>query len=60
MLKKKEKQILELRKRGFKQSEIASKLKICQPAVSSFVNNNFWLKLDHVLFFIQIYRKVYI
>ena len=40
MLKKKEKQILELRKRGFKQSEIASKLKISQPAVSSFVNNS--------------------
>ena len=40
MLTKKEKQILELRKRGFKQSEIASKLKISQPAVSSFVNNS--------------------
>jgi|TARA_B100001964_G_scaffold239439_1_gene306862 transcriptional regulator len=40
VLTKKEKQILELRKRGFKQSEIASKLKISQPAVSSFVNNS--------------------
>lgn len=39
MLTKKEKQILELRKRGLKQSEIASKLKISQPAVSAFVNN---------------------
>ena len=39
MLTKKEKQILELRKKGLKQNEIASKLKISQPAVSSFVNN---------------------
>lgn len=39
MLTKKEKQILELRKKGLKQSEIASKLKISQPAVSAFVNN---------------------
>jgi len=39
MLTKKEKQILELRKKGLKQKEIASKLKISQPAVSSFENN---------------------
>ena len=39
MLTKKEKQILELRKRGLKQKQIASKLKISQPAVSAFENN---------------------
>lgn len=39
MLTKKEKQILELYNKGLKQSEIASKLKISQPAVSSFINN---------------------
>ena len=39
MLTKKEKQVLELRKKGFKQVEIASKLKISQPAVSAFESN---------------------
>ena len=39
MLTQKEKQILELRKKGLKQKEIASKLKISQPAVSAFENN---------------------
>ena len=39
MIKKKEKQILEHRKKGLKQNEIASKLKISQPAVSAFENN---------------------
>ena len=39
MLTKKEKRILELRKKGLKQSQIASKLKISQPAVSSFERN---------------------
>ena len=39
MLTKKERQILELRNKGMKQSEIASKLKISQPAVSAFENN---------------------
>ena len=39
MLTKKERQILELRKKGLKQNEIASKLRISQPAVSAFVNN---------------------
>jgi len=39
MLTKKEKQILELRKKGLKQNEIASKLGISQPAVSAFENN---------------------
>ena len=39
MLTTKEKQILELRKKGLKQSEIASRLKISQPAVSDFENN---------------------
>lgn len=39
MLTQKEKQVLELRKKNFKQTEIASKLKISQPAVSSFERN---------------------
>jgi len=39
MITKKEKQILELRKRGLRQEQIASKLKISQPAVSAFENN---------------------
>ena len=39
MLTKKEIQVLELRKRGLKQKQIASKLKISQPAVSAFENN---------------------
>ena len=39
MLTKKEKQILELRKKGLRQERIASKLKISQPAVSAFENN---------------------
>ena len=39
MITKKEKQILELRKKGLKQNEIASKLGISQPAVSAFENN---------------------
>ena len=39
MLTTKEKQILELRKKGFKQVDIASKLKISQPAVSAFESN---------------------
>ena len=39
MLTKKEKKILELRKKGLKQNEIASILKISQPAVSAFENN---------------------
>ena len=39
MLTEKERQILELRKKGLKQKEIASKLKISQPAVSAFENN---------------------
>ena len=39
MLTKKEIQILELRKKGMKQSEVASKLKISQPAVSAFESN---------------------
>jgi len=39
MLTKKEKQVLELRQKGFKQRDIAAKLKISQPAVSSFESN---------------------
>lgn len=39
MLTRREKQVMELRKKGLKQSEIASKLKISQPAVSAFLNN---------------------
>jgi len=36
MLTKKEIEVLKLRKKGFKQVEIAKKLKISQPAVSFF------------------------
>lgn len=36
MLTEKEIEVLELRKKGLKQKEIAAKLKISQPAVSSF------------------------
>ena len=36
MLTKKEIEVLKLRKQGFLQTEIASKLKISQPAVSNF------------------------
>ena len=39
MLTKKERQVLELRKSGLKQNEIASKLRISQPAVSAFLSN---------------------
>ena len=39
MLTKKEKRILELRKKGLRQEQIAIKLKISQPAVSAFENN---------------------
>ncbi|MBI2207965.1 helix-turn-helix domain-containing protein [Candidatus Woesearchaeota archaeon] len=39
MLTEKERQVLEFRKKGMKQSEIAAKLKISQPAVSAFENN---------------------
>ena len=39
MLTKKEIRILELRKKGLKQKDIASKLNISQPAVSAFENN---------------------
>lgn len=39
MLTKKERQILELRKKGMKQEDIASRLRISQPAVSSFERN---------------------
>ena len=39
MLTVKERQVLELRKKGMKQNEIAAKLKISQPAVSAFESN---------------------
>ena len=39
MLTEKERKILELRGKGLKQTEIAKKLKISQPAVSSFESN---------------------
>lgn len=39
MLTEKERHVLELRKKGLKQSEIAAKLKISQPAVSAFESN---------------------
>lgn len=38
-LTEKEIEILKLRKKGLKQADIAKKLKISQPAVSSFENN---------------------
>ena len=42
MLTEKEIQVLKLKKKGFKQKEIAKKLKISQPAVSKFYNNAIW------------------
>ncbi len=39
MLTKREIEVLELRKKGLKQNEIAKKLKISQPAVSLFERN---------------------
>jgi len=39
MLTEKERKVLELRKKGYRQVEIASKLDISQPAVSAFENN---------------------
>ena len=39
MLTDKEKEVLRLKKEGFNQQEIAKKLKISQPAVSSFYSN---------------------
>ena len=38
-LTEKEIEILKLRKKGLKQTDIAKRLKISQPAVSSFENN---------------------
>ena len=42
MLTEKEIQILKMKNEGLKQKEIAKKLKISQPAVSSFYNNVIW------------------
>jgi DNA-binding NarL/FixJ family response regulator len=39
MFTERELSVLELKKKGFSQLEIAKKLKISQPAVSSFYNN---------------------
>jgi len=39
MLTEKEKEVLKLKKKGLTQQEIAKKLNISQPAVSSFYNN---------------------
>lgn len=39
MLTEKEVEVLKLKKQGLTQLEIAKKLKISQPAVSSFYNN---------------------
>ncbi len=39
MLTEKEIEVLKLKKRGLKQTEIAKKLKISQPAVSNFYKN---------------------
>ena len=42
MLTEKEINVLELKKEGFSQLEIAKKLGISQPAVSNFYNNALW------------------
>jgi transcriptional regulator len=42
MLTEKEIQVLKLKKEGLTQKDIAKKLKISQPAVSSFYNNALW------------------
>jgi transcriptional regulator len=42
MLTEKEKIVLQMKKEGFSQLEIAKKLKISQPAVSGFYNNALW------------------
>ena len=39
MLTERELEVLALKSKGFTQTEIASKLKISQPAVSNFYNN---------------------
>ncbi|MBI2102120.1 helix-turn-helix domain-containing protein [Candidatus Woesearchaeota archaeon] len=39
MLTEKERKVLELRKKGYRQVDIASKLDVSQPAVSAFENN---------------------
>lgn len=39
MLTDKEIKVLELRKKGLSQKEIAKKLKISQPAISDFISN---------------------
>jgi transcriptional regulator len=42
MLTEKEIEVLRLKKNGLTQKDIAKKLKISQPAVSSFYNNALW------------------
>ena len=42
MLTKKEIEVLKLKKEGLTQKDIAKKLRISQPAVSSFYNNALW------------------
>jgi HTH-type transcriptional regulator, fmd operon transcriptional regulator len=42
MLTEKEVEVLKMKKQGLTQLEIAKKLKISQPAVSSFYNNALW------------------
>ena len=39
MITRREIQVLELRKKGLRQNEIAARLKISQPAVSGFLSN---------------------
>jgi transcriptional regulator len=46
MLTEKEVEVLTLKRKGMTQSEIAKKLKISQPAVSSFYNNALWKITD--------------
>ena len=46
MLTEKEINVIKLKKEGLTQQEIAKKLKISQPAVSSFYNNALWKVKD--------------
>ena len=56
MLSDKELEVLKLRKQGLKQSEIAKKLKISQPAVSSF-EKNAYRKIREAAELLEIIKK---
>ncbi|HLD07180.1 MAG TPA: LuxR C-terminal-related transcriptional regulator [Candidatus Nanoarchaeia archaeon] len=57
MLSDKELEVLKLRKQGLKQSEIAKKLKISQPAVSSF-EKNAYRKIREASELLEIIKKL--